>query len=409
MSLLVSDYATKIPVTLRQDQRYQGGIVGRTTRNFTTSNDVYATNGISQVGTRLAALGYVDMPSMYWRGKLEFTQGLRLSRSIHSIFRRIQVRTAGGDIIADLDGANVLQAALQDGSLTISEAETTFALTMLTGTDSYRERIYSGVQFTYIPNLAITRFPKLLPLHLIGPLDFTFWLEDVNVAFEKVDQSLTNYAYQISNVECVCDIVSVSPEVESLYQRAYEQDQLSFPLTSWRMSPFQSNSAVEDLRIEAVNNSNRAIVAVPRLVSNLLNPNVDSFARTAQSLRYVQWSIGSNLLARYDCSGNGAQIMQEMQKTLDFSNNAMITPWNFHCQIPGLTAAEDAVKSSKFMVVQNLELSRTDESILSGSARIPITMSLEYSSQIQPTSWYCFVLHDAVLISGASQGTRVLS
>ena len=108
MSLLVSDYATKIPVTLRQDQRYQGGIVGRTTRNFTTSNDRYATNGISQVGTRLAALGYVDMPSMYWRGRLEFTQGLRLSRSIHSIFRRIQVRTAGGDIVAVLDGANVL-------------------------------------------------------------------------------------------------------------------------------------------------------------------------------------------------------------------------------------------------------------------------------------------------------------
>jgi hypothetical protein len=310
--------------------------------------------------------------------------------------------------VCDTDGYNVLQSSLNDVSLTAAESENSFAITQLTGTDKYREDIAEGVQFCFIPNLAINRIAKLLPLHIMGEINYTIWVDDTAVSFIKVDQSLTKTGYDIREWETVADVCTVSPEMETLYQSAYQNNRLTFPLTEWRLSPESSDSPVDEKKIETMNNSNRALVIVPRLVSRILNPNVDSFERTAQSLRYVQYQIGSNLLARYDCRNGAAMIMTEIQKTLDWSNNCSITPYNFHCAFKNLTAAEEALKSSKFLLVQNLELSRTDESILSGSARIPITYKVEYSDFIAPTSYYSYVLSDGLLTCGKSHGVQYL-
>ena len=407
MSLLVSDLATKIPSSLRIDSKALGGIVGRTTRTWPTNTQSYSPTSISQINATVPNIGYIDMQSVYFKGILKFTQGLRLTKSIHSIIRRIQVRI-GSEIICDTDGYNVLQSSLNDVLLTATEGENSFAITQLTGSDKYREDIASGVQFCFIPNLAINRIAKLLPLHIISDINYTFWLDDTSVAFIKVDQSLTNTGYSIEDLNIVADVCTVSPEMENLYQSAYLNDRLSFPLTEWRLSPEQSDSPVDELKVETMNNSNRALVIVPRLVSRILNANVDSFQRTAQSLRYIQYQIGSNLLARYDCRNGAAMIMTEIQKTLDWSNNCTITPNNFHCAFKNLSAAEEALKSSKFLLVQNLELSRTDESILSGSARIPITYRVEYEDFITATSYYSYVLSDGLLMAGKTRGVQYL-
>ena len=407
MSLLVSDLNLKLPQSLKAEQKFQGGIVGRSTQVYTTQNDRYSPNGVSQITATINPGCFFDAPSVYWRGYLEFTKGLRLTKSIHSLFRRIQVR-AGSEIIMDTDGANVLQAVLNDTTLNDDESNHTFAITTLTGSDAYREQIYSGVQFAFVPNLAILRQNKLLPGHYIGELSFTFFLESTDTAFVKVNPALTSYGYQISNFETVVDICSVSPVVESLYQNEYETKGLQFALQNWRMSPFQNDAAVSNLKIDAVGNSNKAIVIVPRLVSRLLQPDVDSFQRTFQTLKYVQFMIGSNLLSRYACFGGGAQLMQEIQKTVHMSNNSSITPYNFHCALTGLTAEQEALKSSKALIMQNLDLSRGDDSILSGTSRVPITLSLEYSDLIQPTSYYVYVLTDTLMTCSQREGTRIL-
>jgi hypothetical protein len=196
--------------------------------------------------------------------------------------------------------------------------------------------------------------------------------------------------------------------MERLYQNAYSADKLAYPLTTWTHVPFQSQSLVDAFRVETVNNSNRAIIVIPRLVNRLLDPNVDSFQRTAQSLKYVQISIGSNLLKRYTVDGGAPEIMSQIQKMLDFSNTGSVTPYNFACQLPGLTAAQEAVKSSKFIIGQSLETSLFDDTILSGCARLPITISVEYASPIQPTQYDVFILSDISLQCGATIGSRVL-
>lgn len=408
MSIVISDLAPKLSSSLKQNQKFASMIVGRTTRSFTTQADVFSPNGLSQINIKIPSVGFIDPTTLYFTGVLQFTQGLRLTKSLNSLFSRYTIRTQSGDVIADVNGFNVLSSALGDLSLTAVEAESAFAITQLTGSDQYREQICTGVRFAFQLNTAIFRVENLLPLHLLGGLDVTLYLEDTKSAFIKVDQSLTASTYQISNFNVVCDVCTVAAAVEQLYETAYNADKLSWNLTTFQHYPFQSNSIVDSFRIETVNNSNRCLICIPRLVSRLLDPNVDSFERTAQSLRYVQFSIGSNLLKRYEASGGGAELFMQAQKALDFSNTGQVNAYNFHNDMPNLTAAQQAVRSSKFILVQDLELSKWDSSILSGSSKMPITMTLEYGSGIAPTQYDCFILSDLQVVCGATIGTRVL-
>lgn len=408
MSIVISDLAPKLSTSLKQNPKYASMIVGRTTRSFTTQADVFSPNGLSQINIKIPSCGFIDGSTLYFTGVLQFTQGLRLTKSLNSLFSRYTIRTQSGDVIADVNGFNVLSSALGDFSLTSVEADSAFAITQLTGSDQYREQICTGVRFAFQLNTAIFRVQNLLPMHLLGGCELTLFLEDTKTAFIKVDQSLTSSTYQISNFSVVVDVCTVAPAVEQLFEQAYNADKLSWNLTTFTHYPFQSNSIVDSFRIEPVNNSNRSLICIPRLVSRLLDPNGDSFERTAQSLRYCQFSIGSNLLKRFEASGGGAELFMQIQKALDFSNTGQVNAYNFHNDMPNLTAAQQAVRSSKFMIGLSTELSLWDDSILSGSSKMPITMTLEYGNAIAPTQYDCYILSDLQLVCGASIGTRVL-
>lgn len=408
MSILISDLAPKVPSTLKQNQKFANSIIARTTRSWTTQSNVYGPRSQPQINIKIPSVGFIDPLTVNFNGLISFTSGCRLSKSLNSVFKRITIRTQSGDVLMDTNEWNVLSNVLSDFSLTQSEMEGTFSSTNLYGSDTYREQIAPGVRFSFTLNAAIFRQPSILPLHKLGSLDITFWLEDAATAFIKVDQSLTSFDYNISNFEVSMDCLTVTPQIEALFEQAWQNDKLSYPLTTWTHVPFQSASMVESFRIETLNNSNRCIVVVPRQVSRLLDPNVNSFQRSAGSLRFVQFSLGSNLLKRYQADGGAAELMAQIQKALDWSQTGVVTPYNYHCQLQGLTAAQDALKSSKFAIFQDLEISKLDEGIQSGSSRIPVTLTLEYAAPIQNTQYDIFILSDVQLICGQSVGTRVL-
>ena len=90
-TLLSSDIVKAVPKSLRVDSKFDAGAVSRTTRSWPASNDVYSPYGVSVVSLTIPAVGWVDFQNSYITGWLDFSPGLELGRSVHSLIRRATV------------------------------------------------------------------------------------------------------------------------------------------------------------------------------------------------------------------------------------------------------------------------------------------------------------------------------
>jgi hypothetical protein len=359
----------------------------------------------------------MDPSSVRIEGQIAFTQGLRLTRSGQSVIEELQIYSPmSGDHIVDLKHFNVLQTALCD--LTFSDRdiqEGSLSNTQLYGSDEYREQIYVGTSFSLQLNHDLFKLPSYFPTWLSGGLRIKLTLAPVDKAFMKTDLSLTpgSYDYAMTNMKAAYDVVSVDQRIVQQYNNAFNNNSLQFKIPTWRYSTYTSRAQIDNIRITNLANSNRALLMVPRYVNTVNSATEDSLGRrTAASLRQLSVKIGDAVARTHDTTKGAASLVALMQQAIDFtSTSTSINAKNYHCALPfPPNSKDDLDRSSKFLLLQSLELDNTDPSVLSGISKQDISIAVDYKDPPPGDILYLsFVLVDQIVSLGKDIGFKCLT
>jgi hypothetical protein len=396
-SLLHLETVKSIPQALMQKRLIDAGAISRMTRSYPATTAVNDPSGNSCLSVVLPPVGHVDFEKSYLSGIFSFTgdSSTILCGSIHSCFRRVQILSSAGVTLVDIDNYNTLAYLLQDLTLTKDQQETSLGIMSLMHPDI---RVKRDVQlgFAFQPLAALLRSSQHLPLHYLGGITINLFLAPAAEVFK----SNVDVTYTITKCKYVTDIITYNEQTESLMRSAYQQDKLRFHFSSYRHLPFQSQSQVVDMKLDLMDNSINGLLIAMRKAPNLTNKLVNSFERTMGSLTDVQFTIGSNLIDRFNVTDCGAQILAEVEKLLDSSNANTISPAEWS------TAYGDA---KKFAI--GLHLNTVDDpNVLGGySGKGAIVVSIRHSASLaEPIHFSSFVLHDTTIICGASNGTSIV-
>ena len=409
-TILTQSIAKAIPHNVKMSSKFESGCISRTTRSYAALNQSYSPNANGVISFKIPSVGWIDVANSYLTGFLDFSEGLMLGRSVHSLIRRCEGLASNGQRLFDVDGYNVLCSGIQDVSLTKEELDGSQSLQTLTGSDEYRTEIGSGVSFSFMPLIHFLRSDKFLFSQYTGEVTINLYLDSVQTAFQRVSPGslgqVTDPNFNVSNVKFVCDVVTMDEEIEALTRQAYMDGRLKWNVESWRFTPNQSQSQNYDMKIETINNSVKGLLIIPRDATKITSLNADSFSRTADTLSKYQIQYGANLMDRVNCDYNAPAAYTELQKLLDFSNTGVITPYNWHWQ----GTASKPADSSKFMIGQNMAVVKDDNFQGGYSGKSQVSVLLEYRDPLpHPVSYFCYILHDTSITIGQENGVQVIS
>lgn len=415
MAVIASDLAPKMNNALKMQGINASQITGRSQFTSSLGSQVFSPETQGEFEFTVQPNGFCDMQSMRFEGQLYFTDGVRLTKSIQSLFQTVQIYTPiSGDYICNIDQFNVLQSALSDVTFSpIDMEQGTLANTQLYGSDQLREQYSRGVSFSMQLNHDLLKLPSYFPTWLSGGLKIKLFLAPSRSAMIKVDQSLTNFSYKLTNLTCAYDVVSVTSVVQNQYIQAFNNNALQFKIPTWRVSNQTSSAQIETLRITNAGNSNRALLVVPRYISTINSASQDSHGRrTAHTLRQVTVKVGDAVARVHDTTKGSASLVALLQQAIDFtSTSTCINATNYHSELPFTPGSQgDLDRSSKFMLLQSLELDNTDPGVLSGISRQDISIELNYATPLpEPIVYTSFVLVDQIVSLGKDIACKVLS
>ena len=415
MAVISSDLVPKMNNQLKMQNINSSQITGRSQFTSSLGSQVFSPDAQGTLEFQVQPSGFLDTQSLRLEGQIMYSQGLRLTKSIQSVVQRVQIYSpVSGEHVCDIEHFNVLQSSLSDITFSPLEMEEgSLSQTQLYGSDDLRERFYQGVSFSMQLNHDLFKLNSFFPAWLTGGLKIKITLAPKDVAFIKVDNSLTSYSYSMTNLVCAYDVVSVTSLVQQQYINAYNNNSLQFKIPTWRVSNYTSSAQIDNVRITNTGNSNRALMMVARYVSTINNPAADSLGRrTAASLRQLSVKVGDALARTHDTTKGAASVMALLQQAIDFTScSTTINAKNYHCQLaypPG--SKEDLDRSSKWLLLMSLELDNTDISVLSGISRQDISISLDYEKPLPGDIVYTtFVLVDQICSIGKDVGFKVLS
>ena len=415
MSVISSDLQEKVNNSLKMSPIMASQITGRAQFTSPLGSQIFSPDGSSTVEGVIQPSGFVDMSSFRFEGDLDHSDGIYLSKSIQSTVQRLQVYSPiTGEHIIDIENFNVLQAALSDVTFTPFQMEEgSLSSTQLYGSTETRKKFSKGVSFSMQLNHDLFRMSSYLPSFLCGGLKIKITLAPTATAFIKSDPAVTTTTYSLSNLVCCYDVVSVTPAVQSQYIAGYNNNSLQVRIPTWRVSSFTSDAQIESVRVTNLGNSNRALLMVPRMVSTVNNPSADSLGRrTANTLKQLSVKIGDAVARTHNTTKGAASLVALLQQAIDnTSSDTSINAKNYHCALPYPPGSiEDLDRSSKFMLLQSLELDNTDNSVLSGISRQDITVNLEYKDPLPGQVLYTsYVLIDQIITMGKDVLFKVLA
>ena len=415
MAVIASDLAPKMNNSLKMQGIHASQITGRSQFTSSLGSQTFSPDAQGTMEFTIQPTSFVDMLSLRLEGVLDHTAGLRLTKSIQSTIQRLQVYApTTGEMLCDIDQFNVLQSALSDVTFSQSDMENgTLTNTQLYGSDQIRDQFSTGVSFSMQLNHDLFKLPSYFPSFLTGGLKIKLTLSTPQVAFIKVDNALTNYSYTLRNLTCAYDVVSVTSVVQQQYVNAYNNNAIQLKIPTWRVSSYTSSAQIDNVRITNTGNSNRALLMIPRAVSTINNASADSLGRrTANSLRQLSVKVGDAVSRVHDCSKGASSLVALLQQAIDFtSTSTTINITNYHSALPFTTGSQaDLDRSSKFMLLQSLELDNTDSNVLSGISKQDISISLDYASPLPGQVVYTsFVLVDQIVSIGKDIAVKVLA
>lgn len=415
MAVIASDLTPKLNNQLKMQGIHASQITGRSAFTSSLGSQVFSPDAQGTMEFTVQPSGFLDGTSLRLEGVISHTAGIRLTKSIQSVIQRLQIYSpVTGEHVCDIDSFNVLQSALSDVTFSNADMENgSLTNTQLYGSDSMRDQYASGVSFSMQLNHDLFKLSSFFPAFLTGGLKIKITLATPQVAFIKVDNALSTYTYNLNNLVCAYDVVSVSPMVQQQYINAYNNNALQFKIPTWKVSNQTSSAQIENIRVSNAGNSNRALLMVPRYVSTINSATQDSLGRrTAASLRQLSVKVGDAVSRTHNTEKGAASLVALMQQAIDWtSTSTTINMNNYHSSLPFTNGSQaDLDRSSKFMLLQSLELDNTDPSVLSGVSRQDISISLDYASPLPGAIVYStYLLVDQVCTIGKDIGFKVLA